>query len=211
MTSRRTALSAVVFLVAFIAGVFLDNDPDTDASAATFTRYYASHDHRVQMILSAALLSLAALAWVVTVGGLRDRVGDGTAARIATSGAAVTAALIGVAATLLSAIPAAMTFGGAPEPSADLARFLPQAGYMALTFMAMPAAALTVAAICVAALRANALPRWLAYAGFAAAVLLLASFVFFPMAALVVWVVATAVVLARRPLRIPLPATASAR
>ena len=38
MTSRRTALSAAVFAAAFLAGLFLVNNPDTDSSAATFTR-----------------------------------------------------------------------------------------------------------------------------------------------------------------------------
>jgi hypothetical protein len=40
------------------------------------------------------------------------------------------------------------------------------------------------------------------------AIVLLGSLEFFPMPALVLWVAATCIVLARRPLRIPLPAAA---
>jgi hypothetical protein len=208
MTSRRTSLAAAIFAVTFVAGLLLVNNPDSESSPATFARFYAKSGNRVHLVLSAVLLSASALAWVVTVTGLRERVGDGAAGRVASTAAAATAALIGVGGTLLAAIPAAMTFGSAPAPGVDLERFLPQAGYAALTLFAMPAAALSVTAICVAALRTAALPRWLAYLGFAASVLLLASLEFFPIVPFVVWVVATAVVLARRPLRIPLPATA---
>jgi hypothetical protein len=208
MTSRRTALAAAIFVVTFVAGLFLVNNPDTDASPATFADFYAKSGNRLHLILAAVLLSASALAWIVTVNGLRERLGDCVASRVATTAAAATAALIGVAGTMLAIIPAAMVFGSAPAPGVDLARFLPQAGYAALTLFAMPTAALTVTAIGIGALRTGALPRWLAYLGFAASVVLLASLEFFPMLLFVVWVIATAVVLARRPLRIPLPATA---
>jgi hypothetical protein len=207
MTSRRTALAAAAFVVTFVTGLMLVNNPDTDATAATFTHYYSQSGNRLHLILSAALLSASALAWLVTVAGLRERLGGGPASRLATTAAAAAAALIGVAGTMLAVIPAAMTFGSAPPPSTDVARFLPQAGYAALTLFAMPAAALSVTAVSMAALRTAALPRWLAYLGFAASLLLLASLEFFPMLVFVVWVAATAVVLARRPLRIPLPPT----
>jgi hypothetical protein len=208
MTSRRTSLAAAVFLVTFVAGLLLVDNPDNGSSAATFARYYANGGNRAHLILSAALLSASALAWIVAVAGFRERVGDGAAGRVAATASAATAALIGLGGTMLAAIPAAMTLGSTPAPGVDLERFLPEAGYVALMVFAMPAAALSVTAICIAALQTAALPRWLAYFGFAASLALLGSFVFFPMALFVLWVAATAVVLARRPLRIPLPATA---
>lgn len=208
MTSRRTALAAAIFVVTFVAGLFLVNNPDTNSSAETFARFYAQSGNRVHLVLAAALLSASAVAWIVTANGLRERLGDGAATRIATTAAAATAALIGVAGTMLAAIPAAMAFGSAPAPGTDMARFLPQAGYAALTLFAMPTAALTVTAVCIAALRTGALPRWLAYFGFVASLALLGSLEFIPMLLFVIWVVATAVVLARRPLRIPQAVTA---
>jgi hypothetical protein len=208
MTSRRTALSAAVFVIAFVVGLLLVNNPDTNSPASTFTRYYENSGNRVHLVVAAALLSLAALAWMVVVTGLRERIGDGVPARLAAMSAAATAALLGVCGTLVAVIPAAMTFASAPAPGADVARYVPIAGYLGLTFFAMPAAALTVTCISLAALRTATLPPWLAYAGFAVSLLLLASVEFFPMLGLVLWVAATAVVLARRPLRIPLPAAA---
>jgi hypothetical protein len=208
MTSRRTALAAAIFVVAFVAGLLLVDNPDTNSGAATFAHWYSQRGNRIHLILSAVLLSFAALAWIVTVNGLRERIGDGVAARIATTAAAATATSIGVAGTLIAAVPAAMAFGSAPRPGVDLVRFLPQAGYVALTIMAMPAAALTVTSICIGGVRSGTLPRWLAVLGYAASLALLASLEFIPMVVFVVWVIATAVVLARRPLRIPLPAAA---
>src|SRR5689334_18531415 len=129
MTSPRTSLAAAIFVVTFVAGLLLVNNPDSDSSPATFAQWYAKSGNRVLLVLSAVLLSASALAWIVTVAGLRERVGDGAAARVATAASGASAALIGVGATLLAAIPAAMTFGSAPAPSVDLERFLPQAGY----------------------------------------------------------------------------------
>jgi uncharacterized protein DUF4386 len=208
MTSRRTALACVVFTVTFVAGLLLVNNPDTDSSARTFARYYSATGNRVHLIAAASLLCVAALTWIVVIAGLRDRVGDGAAARVATAGSSAAAALLGVCGTLLAAIPLAMSESGAPAPGADVARFVPLAAYIALAMFAMPAIGLTVAAICVAALRTATLPRWLAWLGIAGSVLLLVSVFFFPMVVFIVWMVSTAVVLARRPLRIPLPATA---
>jgi hypothetical protein len=207
MTSRRTALASVVFIAAFVAALLLVNNPDTDAAPATFVRYYSNAGNRAHLIAAAALMSVAALAWLVVSAGLRDRVGDGVAGRIATAGSGAAAALLGVCGTLLGVIPLAMSESGAPVPGTDLARFVPLAAYIALAMFAMPAIGLTVAAVCVAALRTAALPRWLAWLGIVAAVLLLGSLFFFPMAVFVVWMISTAIVLARRPLRIPLPAT----
>jgi uncharacterized protein DUF4386 len=208
MTSRRTALACAIFTVTFVAGLLLVNNPDTDSSAETFVRYYSGTGNRAHLIAAAALMCIAALAWIVAVAGLRERVGDGAAGRVATTASAVAAALLGVCGTLIAVIPLAMSESGAPAPGADVARFVPLAGYIVLAMFAMPAIGLTVAAICVAALRTATLPRWLAWLGIAGSVLLLVSLFFFPMVVFVVWMVATAVVLARRPLRIPLPATA---
>lgn len=205
MTSRRTALAGFVFVVAFVAGLLLVDNPDTNSKPDVFIRFYGNSGNRVHLIVAAALLSVAALAWIVTVSGLRERVGDCAATRIAATGASTTAALIGVAGTLVGVIPAAMAFGSAPGPDASLARFLPQAGYLGLTMFAMPAAALTVTSLCIAAISTDTLPRWVAYLGFAASVLLLGSLEFFPMALFVLWVLAVTAVLARRPLRIPVP------
>lgn len=208
MTSRHTALAGGIFVPAFVVGLLLVDNPDGNSSAATFAAWYGNHAHRVHLILSGALLCVAALAWVVFVTGLRERLSAGPADRVAGSAATITAALLGVCGALMAAIPAGMTFGSAPAPGADAARFLPMAAYLALGMFAMPAAGLAIATICWNARRAGTLPPALAWAGIVAAVLLLGSVEFFPMLALVLWVLAAIVVLVRRPLQIPLPAAA---
>jgi hypothetical protein len=208
MTSRRTALAGALFLPTFVAGLVLVNNPDQSSPAATFTRYYESGGNRAHLIVSGISLSLAALLWVVFTTGLCERLGETTGARIAAAGAVATAALIDVAGALLSAISFAMTFSSAPAPGVDVARYLPIGGYLALTVFGMPMAALTIGAVCVSALRQGVLPRWLAWSGVVTAVLLIGSVEFFPMVVLVLWIAAACVVLARRPLRIPFPASA---
>jgi hypothetical protein len=208
MTSRQTALSGALFLPAFVAGLALVNNPDLSSTPDAFARYYASSGNRAHLIASGMLLAVSALLWVVFATGLRERLAETTATRIAAAGAVVTATLIGVTGTLISVIPFAMTFSSAPAPGVDLARYLPIGGYLALTVFGMPMAALTIGAVCIASLRQGVLPRWLAWSGLVTAVLLLGSVEFFPMAALVLWIAAACTVMSRRPLRIPLPTTA---
>jgi hypothetical protein len=207
MTSRQTALGGALFVPAYVVGLALVNNPDLSSTPAAFARYYASSGNRAHLIAAAVLLAVSALLWVVFAIGLRERLAETTATRLAAAGTVATAALIGVAGTLISAIPFAMTFSSAPAPGVDLERYLPIAGYLALTVFGMPMAALTIGAVCVASLRQGALPRWLAWSGIGAAILLVGSVEFFPMVALVLWVAASCVVLSRRPLRIPLPTT----
>jgi hypothetical protein len=208
MTSRQTALAGAVFVPAFLLGLFLANEPDPSNSPAVLAAWYGVRAHRVHLLLGAAMLCLAGLAWIVFVSGLRDRVAHGAAGRIATATSAMTASLLGVAGVLYAAVPAGMAFGGAPVPGPDAARFLSMASYIAVGLFAMPAVSLTLVVVSLAARRSGALPAGLAWSGVCAAVLLLGSVEFFPMLALVLWVVAACVVLARRPLRIPLPSTA---
>jgi hypothetical protein len=205
MTSRQTSLAGFGFVASFVAGLALVNNPDTDSAPARLAAYYSNSGNRAHLIAAAALLSLSALLWLLFVSGLRERLESQAAGRLATAAAAAGAALLGVCATLLAAIPVAISVSSAPVPGADIARFVPLAGYVALTFFAMPMMALTLAAASLDVVRAKLLPRWLGFTGLVAAVLMLASFAFFPMFALVLWVAAASVALGRRPLRIPLP------
>jgi hypothetical protein len=207
MTSRQTALVGALFIPLFVAALLLVDNPDGNSSDAAFNAWYSDGTNRAHLIVSAALFLCAAIAWILFVTGLRERIG-GIANSIAGTGAAVTAAMLAVCGTLLAAIPAAITFGSSPVPNADLARVVPLGGYVALGLFAMPFAGLTLVAVCIGGLRAGTVPKPLAWTGIVAAVALLGSLEFFPMLALVLWVAAACAVLARRPLRVPLPATA---
>jgi len=207
MTSRQTALAGAIFVPAFLLGLFLADEPDPSNSPSVLAAWYRVPAHRVHLIAGAAMLCVAALAWVVFISGLRERVASETAGRIAAAASIMTASLLAVAGTLYAAVPAAMVFGGAPAPGPDAARFLSMGSYLAVGLFAMPAVSLTLVALAVSARRSGALPAGLTWAGVVAAVFLLGSVEFFPMLALVLWVIATCIVLARRPLHIPLPTT----
>jgi hypothetical protein len=204
VTSRQTALAGLVFVIAFVTGMLLISPPDATASDAAFRAFYGDAGQRGKLIAGAVLVVVAALAWLVFATGLRERVGDGAAGRILGSAAAASTALLLAAAAVIAVLPLDAAFGDR-QVLPDLERVLPATGYALLVLGAMPAAALSVATVAYAGLRRATLPRALAWTGIVVAVLLLGSAAWFPMFTLVLWVIAAAITLARRPLRIPLP------
>lgn len=206
MTSRQTAAAGAAFAVAFAAGFLTLTPPDLDESDAAFVHYYASSGQRTSLIVSAALVGIAALAWVLFAAGLRERAGGGPAARVSASAGAVGAALLCVGAATFATPAMGIAFGGAPLPSGQLLRVADTAGYALIAGFAMPALGLSLGAAAAGGLRAQLLPPALAWSGIVLAVVLVASVFWVPMVALTIWMLAAAAVLARRPLRIPLGA-----
>lgn len=203
MTSRQTALAGALFGPAFGAALLLVSPPDGGDSDAAFTRFYADQGHRTSFLVGGVLMGIAALAWIVFSIGLRARAGDGTPGRIASGASLVGAALMCAGAALVMAVPGSISINHAPVPDPDLLRLVVFAGYTTLTVFAMPAVAVGLVAAMAGGLGEELLPRPLAWTAFAVAALLLLSVAWFPMLLLALWAVAAAVVLARRPLRIP--------
>jgi hypothetical protein len=181
------------------------NSPDSDDSDAKVLAWYAKHSHRVGVIVGVFVLMFFGLFLLWFASGLRERLraAEGPGGRltnVALGGALLCVGLVWVGAFALAAVPAGQSIGGEPAVSnADVARFLPQLGFGAILIGGMFGAIGLIDAASIVIWRTKVLPRWLAYLGFACGIVLLFGFVFLPMIALPVWLIATSVVLLRRP------------
>ena len=197
-------LSGIAFAVLFVVGMMLGSDsPASDAPDAEWTAWFDDSGHRTLQIIGAFLMVLAALAFVVFITGVVRRlraeatVHDG-AAQVAYGAGLLLAAAIAIGGVAINQISGAIEFGDLPTPSADILRTAEQLGYGIVLIVGGWSAALTVAAATIAARRTTAFPGWLITAGFVAAVLLVFSVIFIPMAVLPLWVLAVAIAVGRR-------------
>lgn len=220
-TPRRepfTLIAGIAAALTFIVGVALSaNSPDSDASDATVLAWYAKHSHRVGVIVGIFVLMFFGLFMLWFASGLRERLRaaegpSGRLANVAFGGALLCVALVWVGAFALAAVPAGISIGGEPTiTNADVARFVPQAGFGAILVGGMFGAIAMIEASSVVIMRSDTLPRWLAYLGFVCGIVLLFGALFLPMIALPIWLVAASIGLNRAPLTeaaVTVPATA---
>lgn len=176
------SLAGLAFVVLFVAGVALfgellgaAGDPDP-----TFDAYFSDRDNRARDIAGGYLLAVSGVALIVFAHEieqrLREPVEAGTRFGLVLLFGAIAGMLIMVAAAALMTVSLGISFGRAFDDTGQFATgasALPQFGYVLLCVLAViPAAAMIVVAS-LAALRTGALRRWVAYAGFPLALLLL--------------------------------------
>lgn len=175
-------LAGLAFVVLFVAGVALfgellgaAGDPDS-----TFDAYFSERGNRARDIAGGYLLAMSGVALIAFAHELERRLREpaevGARFGLVFLFGATAGGLIMVAAAALMTVSLAISFGRAFDDTGQFATgasALPQFGYVLLCVLAViPAAAMIVAAS-LAALRTGALPRWVAYAGFPLALLLL--------------------------------------
>jgi len=203
--SRWAPLSGIAFVVLLIVGLVLIADiPDADAPDQEIADYLADSSVHVRNIIGLYLWTLAGVSFLWFVahlrGVLRQAEGEaGTLSGLAFGAGVVFAALLMASAAAIAAVAGAIELGNATEPAPDFVRMMPQLGYATLLFGGAFAAIVLIVSTSIVALQTGALPRWLIWLGFAAALVLLLAFAFLPMIALPIWVLAVAVVLLRRP------------
>jgi hypothetical protein len=208
-TPRRdfwTPTAGILAAITFVVGVVMaSNSPDSNDNNAQITSWYADHGHRVTVIVGAFVLAFFGLFLLWFAAGLRQRLRlaegpEGRLANVALGGAVLCVGLIWVGGALLAAIPAGQELGDANALTvSDVARFVPSAGFGAILIYGMFGAIALIDATSVVIWRTGVLPRWLAWLGFVAGVLLLFGVVFLPMIALPIWLIAASIVLYRRP------------
>jgi hypothetical protein len=209
MQPRRdiwTPVAGLLAAITFVAGGILATaSPDSGDSDAQVIAWYNDHGHRLANIIGAFLLAFCGLFFLWFASGLRQRLraAEGPGGRltnVALGGAVLFVAMLWMGGAALAAISAAESFGGTPPlQSADVARFLPSAGFGAiLVFSAFGAIAL-IDATSIVIMRTGVLPRWFAWLGFVCTIALLFGVVFLPMIALPIWLVAGSVILFRLP------------
>ena len=201
-----TPIAGIAAAVTFVVGVaMVGSGPDSSDADSTVLAWYADHGHRVGVIVGAYVLMFFGLFLLWFAAGLRQRLrsaagDDGRLPNVALGGAVLCVGLVWAGAFAVAAVPAGQSFGSLPAiKNADLARYLPQVGYGAILLGGMFGAIAMIDAASIVGLRTGVLPRWLVWLGFVCGVVLLFGVIFIPMIALPVWLIATSIVLLRRP------------
>jgi hypothetical protein len=205
-TNRREAwgpVAGLAFVLLFVVGLSLIDLPSGDDSAQKIANFYNDGGERAQIIIAGYLLAFAALFFFWFLGSLRVRLlaAEGETARLTSivfgAGIAFATLLLAMAATIMT-VAADITFGDEKFVSPEAARLLPELGYPLLLISGMFAAIAMIDAASVLIVRTGVLPTWVGWFGFAAAVILLFSPAFFPMLALLLWVLFVSATMYRR-------------
>src|SRR5262249_50704680 len=171
-TSRVGGVCAALFAVLFVIGIALLTDsPDSDAPDADYTKYVNDGSNLVRNLIGAYLVIAALLLFLVFLAAiyrrLRDAEGDdGLWSLVVLVSGLVFVGMAMGGSVLLASVAGAIKLGSTPEPSPEIARFLPQAGFGFLLAGGGLAAALMSAAVGYLIVRTQTLPIWLGYASF---------------------------------------------
>jgi hypothetical protein len=202
--TRWAPLTGIAFVVFFLGGVVASNAPSDNASAASWMAAYTGGGRQFSHEASGVLLVLAALSLMSFLVTTWSRVGrlrpEGSHSAVPLAAAGVSAACIAVGGVLM-ALGSSVAHGFArsdPAATATLLRFTNDGGFIMVAVPGMLAAALAVAGLSLQAHRAGLFGRRMQVFGIVVALILLASLAFIPIAALLVWLVVTAIVLVRR-------------
>src|SRR4051812_26501660 len=209
---RWGPLGGLIFVVLFVVGFALIDFPSGDDSAAKITSFYNDKGDRAQLIIGSYLLILSAVFFLWFLASLRTRLlavegPPGRLTSIAFGGGLVFIAMLMAAAAAFMSVAANITFGDEKFAGVEASRILPSLGYPLLLIGGMFAAIAMIDATSVLALRSKMVPTWIAWFGFITAVVLLVSFMFFPILLFLLWVVFVSVAMYRSPG--PAPAAAA--
>jgi hypothetical protein len=205
-TLRWGGIAAIAFAVLFVVGVLMVSDtPEGDESNAEWLRYYADSDNRRMIVIGAFVLALAALAFLVFLGVLRERLrntapGAEWFGTTAFASGLLFVAMLAVATLGTASTSASVEFGDAPVVrDADVLRTFESLGFGALLLFGAAAAGLLIITSSVAGGRASLFPRWLVVTGYVAGVIVLLGGLFFiPLVLFVLWMLVVGVVMLRR-------------
>ena len=202
MSLKRAApISAIAFIVLFIASVAVSSAPSATASNADWVAAYASHGKQVGHFATGILLVLAALSLATFLTGLWTRVVAAAQPRsvspLPVVAAGISAACIAAGGVLMASISASALIGSAPIPSAELLRFGNDVGFGMVGVAGMLAASLSIACLSLQARSAGVFSVRLTRFSLVVAVLLLGSVAFVPILALLIWLIVVTVALSR--------------
>jgi hypothetical protein len=192
--ARWGALGGILYVVLFIIGTILlfDGAPDGDASPAKVIAYYSDSGHRDKISVGWVLSGLGVFFFLWFLSSLRRTVrrhegDDGFLTALTTIGGVVYASLAFAALAVNMGIRTMSddTFNHQVFPG--LIHAANDASYVLHATGGAGASAMIIAAS-LAAMRARAVPSWAGWLGIVAGILALASIVFFPQAAIAIWI-----------------------
>ena len=190
---RVAPVAGLIFVVLFIAALILPGevpggaDPDQDVIS-----FYEDSGNRLKLMITGYLWTIAGIAFLVFVSGLRERLSlaeGGTAplSRLAFAGGVLMVAMLFVLVAADIAVPAGVAFQDEPV-DAGVARFMIHMGFAAFLLPGLFSAIVMIVSTSLLAMRTGALPTWVAWLGFVAAIVLLFGILFVTAIALMVWV-----------------------
>jgi hypothetical protein len=199
-------IAAIVFAVLFVVGFLLTSDtPDGDESDLKWVRYFADSGHRRMIVAGAILLTLAAVAFLIFLGVLRERLrgaapGSEWVSTIAFASGIAFVAMIGVFTVGKGAVAAGITFGDNPVPrDASIMRSFESLGFGGLLLFGAGFAGLLIFTTSIVSGRGALLPGWLVVAGYVVSVIVfLGGLLFFPIILIVLWMLAVGIVMLSR-------------
>ena len=186
-------VGGVLFTVLLVVGWFIAPQTPDDAKPQDWVNYYADSGNRMQQIIGAYLMILAAFAFLWFAMGIVQRLrraeGSTLGLRSITAGAAglLTVILLFVFSITFVSVSGSVSFGGANAPNPEFGIQFEQLAFGLLLIPGMLSAALFIAVTSSGALATGLYARWFAYTGFVFAVLLLLSPIFLPVVLFVIW------------------------
>jgi hypothetical protein len=197
--ARWAALGGVLYVVLFVIGTILlfDGAPDSDASPAKVIAYYRDSGHRDKIMFGWIVAGLGIFFFLWFLASLRQAVrrvegGDGFLTALTTIGGVVYASLAFAAIALNAGVRTMSddTYKHTVYPG--LIHAANDASYVMHATGGAGAAAMIIAAT-LAFMRAGAIPKWSGWVGIVLGVLALASIIFFPQAAIGIWLLAVSI------------------
>jgi hypothetical protein len=174
---RAAGIAGLVFAGLFVAAfLLLRHTPAAGSSAAEIETFYLRENVKRLAIVGLYVAPFAGIAFLWFIAVVRDRIGAREDRFFATvflgSGLLFVAMLFGAVAAGGAPL-AAVKFQGAPPPSPDTFVFARGLAYAFLYIYGMRVAAVFIAVASTISLRTATGPRWLAFAGYAIALVLL--------------------------------------
>jgi hypothetical protein len=201
---RWAPIAGIAFVVLMVVGSMLIGDvPAPDASAQEIATYLADSGNHTRNIIGAYLWVIGALAFVWFLVRLRNDLrraegGTGSLSSLTFAAGVAFAAVWMVSAVVFAAVPFAIELRDAPISDHDLVTLLPATGRLLLLLGAGFAGLLVVLATSLAILRTGVFPRWLAWLGIVAAIVLLFDVIYLTIVPFWTWVFIVSIVMLMR-------------
>jgi hypothetical protein len=186
-----------------VGSIFVGDLPDADASEQEIADYLADGGNHTRNIIGAYLWVVGALFFLWFLTGLRSDLrraegGTGALSNLTFGAGVAFAAVWMVSAAALSSVAYAIELGDAPVSDPDLVRVLPATGGLLLLLGGGFAGLLVLVATSLAIFRTGVLPRWLAWLGIVAAIVLLFDVIYGNIFPFWTWVLVASIVMLRR-------------
>lgn len=203
--TRWSRWAAVPFVVFFAGGVVASSPPSESASNATWIADYATHGKQVGHVATGALLILAGLSLLIFLTQLWASVAAAEGRPInplPAVAAGVTTTCMCIGGILMLSV-SGLSMSGAPLPPPYWMRFGNDVGFVFVGVPGMLAMAVGLACLGGQAYAAGVFGSRLRWFTYVVAVLLPGSFLFFPIAGLMLWTLIVLYVQVRRPEHVP--------